>query len=171
MNTIMENEFTLMQSTPVDGNAMDYKVYNGTAYHMETSNEIIGILDRVLNTKQRIRVFYGDINTGICWNDEFETMGYVKRSTGRIKIPLLIPKVNSFGGGGLLDHCIIRITQDKKVLYSHPNFTTGEWEIKEVKKEYPFDAYNNLSGNSASFKTRKQAERYIQFITGKKNSK
>ena len=110
----------------------EYQVVNGTAYHVETPPDVIRILENARisddinpDPKNRVRVHYGDIKTGQCWNEEWDIDGYIGRSTGNIQIPLLVHNRRSLGGPGLLDHCIIRITTTqapRRVLYEHPNY-------------------------------------------------
>ena len=99
-------------------------IINGTTYHDDTPQAVIAYLETARQRKTRIRVFYGDVQTGKSWDDYYDTMGRVGRSTGKSKIPLLIHNARSMGEGAILDHCIIRITIDKQVIYSHPNFHT-----------------------------------------------
>lgn len=40
--------------------------------------------------------------------------GTVGRSTGKVKIPLLVHNSRSMGGGGILTHCIIGIRLSRK---------------------------------------------------------
>lgn len=119
-------------NTITDHNSITYQVINGTAYHVETPDVIIKILEdaRQSNRHIRLRFCYGDTETGRDWGETCDTAGYIGRSTGSIKIPLLIRKVTSYGGGGLLDHCIVRI--EKKVnggsyreVYRHPKYHKG----------------------------------------------
>lgn len=106
---------------------MKYKEINGTSYHKNTKEEIIKTLEYVKEKKIRIEVSYGDVNTGRDWEEIHDTKGYVSRSTGSIKIPLLIYNVRSYGGGALLDHCVVKIvtTRGKEVLYQHSNYHKG----------------------------------------------
>lgn len=99
-----------------------YREVNGTFYHKETKKEVIDILESCLRNDTRIVVDYGDTQTGKSWNEEYDIKGYIGRSTGQIKIPLLVYNKRSRGGGGLLDHCIIKIstTNGGAVLYKHP---------------------------------------------------
>jgi len=83
------------------------KIVNGTSYHDETKPDVIKWLETSRERKQRIRIWYG--KNGQCWNDEYDTIGYVGRSTGNQKIPLLIHNSRSMGGGAILDDCIVRI--------------------------------------------------------------
>lgn len=107
----------------------EYKIVNGTYYHKETPDQVIEILEgsRLSYREKRLRVHYGDTKTGKDWMEQYDIMGYVGRSMGPIKIPLLIHNKRSMGGGGMLDHCIVKITETvkpHKVLYQHPKYHT-----------------------------------------------
>lgn len=106
----------------------EYKVVNGMSFDIRTNDKVIAVLDNALRNRTRIRVHYGDIETGKDWNDVYDVTGYVGRSSGSIKIPLLVHNTRSMGGGGLLDHCIIKITTSagKHLLYQQPNYHTNE---------------------------------------------
>lgn len=101
-----------------------YKVVNGTSYHRETPDHIINVLESVRNNQTRITVSYGDIETGRDWNEVYDITGTIGRSTGDIKIPLLVHNRRSMGGCALLDHCIVKIVRSrgKTVLYQHPKY-------------------------------------------------
>lgn len=86
-------------------------IVNGTTYHDETPKEVIDILERSRNTRLRLRIHYGDTETGCEWGDV--ERGHVGRSSGQIKIPLVIKTRNSLGGAGVLDHCIVLIAESK----------------------------------------------------------
>jgi len=75
---------------------------------------------------ERMRFHYGDPKTGQLWGDV--VVGYVGRSTGRVKIPLVVHNSRSYGGQGLLDDCILLVDEARKnrhggrdVYYRHPN--------------------------------------------------
>ena len=48
-------------------NGRHYKVYNGTWYCLDTPDGVIYILDGAMKNHKRIRVFYGDTETGRDW--------------------------------------------------------------------------------------------------------
>lgn len=153
-----------------------YIEVDGTYYSEGTNKRIIEILERARIFNQKIRVFYGDITTGRCWNDEFDTMGTIGRSSGTIKIPLLIKNSRSSGGGGILDNCIVRITIDKKNVYKHKNFHQGMFTMQEVndgellQNGYTHEVLND--GNThARFTSEDKAKRYIDFMLGNSNRK
>lgn len=176
MTTTFSN-ITAETVTLANGQTETYKVANDTYYHAEAEDAVIHALEKARTNKSRIRLFYGDTATGKCWNEEFDIMGTIGRSCGSVKIPLLINNANSIGGTGILDHCIIKVveTKSKRTLFEHPNFDVGVLELREA------DAYTTTQGyphsvfvdgvNQANFKTKEQAQRYIDFIKGLRNSK
>lgn len=98
---------------------MNYKVVDGTSYHEETSDDVIRVLEACRKDGTRIRMDYGDVNTGKSWGEIYDVVGRVSRSCGQSKIPILLHNKRSMGGGAILDHCIIAIHTSKgdKVLY------------------------------------------------------
>ncbi len=113
-------------NTITDSYGITYQIVNGTAYHADTPPQVIDILEKCLHSRRqyRFRIWDGDRNTGRAWGD-IET-GYIERSTGPIKIPILISNTRSLGGPGLLDHCIVKIEyankKDGGILYQHKDF-------------------------------------------------
>lgn len=105
----------------------DYKIVNGTFYKKDTPDEVIDILEDSRINKTRLIFDFGDIKTGQSWGEVDDIAGHVGRSTGNIKIPLLIKTSRSFGGGALLDNCIVKISlsKGKKVLYQHKNYKSA----------------------------------------------
>jgi len=120
---------TVTEKLP-NGNTIKYKIRNDTAYHEKTPENIIQILEsaRTSNRLTCLRFCFGDVETGRDWGEVYDTTGYIGRSTGSIKIPLLIKTATSSGGGGILDHCIVRIERkehDDKTyheVYRHPKY-------------------------------------------------
>jgi len=104
-----------------------YNVVNGTSYHVETTKNVIDILEAARVNRVRIVVDYGDTTTGKSWGETRDIHGYVGRSTGINKIPLLVYNSRSYGGGAMLDHRVIKITESKggRVLYQHTNYRTS----------------------------------------------
>src|ERR1035437_10026036 len=86
-----------------------YKVCNGTYYNIKTSDSVIHTLETARLLNSRITLDYGDVKTGRSWGEVNDITGYIGRSTGPVKIPILLYKVTSSGGGGILDSCILSI--------------------------------------------------------------
>lgn len=104
---------------------VDYSEYyecDGTWFHASTPVTVVHILQDAQRRRERLVLWYGDNKTGRAWGD-IET-GYIGRSTGAIKIPLLVHNSRSTGGPAILDDCIVKIatSRGRKVLYQHPEF-------------------------------------------------
>ena len=115
-----------------------YLISNGTSYYENTPEELIRVLDQCLMNRNTIRVYYGDVKTGIVWNEEHDVRGRIGRSTGTIKIALLCHPL-SHGGGALLSDCILKVVdiKTKRVVYQADNFIAPVVGIK-----------NNFHGDS-----------------------
>jgi hypothetical protein len=152
-----------------------YKEFNGMSFGENTPNDVCRILADACENKYRIRVFYGDPETGKSWNDEFDTIGTVGRSTGTIKIPLLIKTKRSNGGGGILDDKILKIVDlsTKSILYQHQNYKRDTFIClyKSVSSDEAIVCINEESNVYANCKTMKQALRLCDFMNGLKHSK
>lgn len=161
-----------MNKTLVKGSdGKTYQVVNGTFYHEKTPEAVIKWLETSRVRRQRIRNFYGDAETGRDWMNEYDVLGIVGRSTGDIKIPLLIANSRSHGGGGILDHCIVRIaTKDASGrlvdVYKHPHYRLPSFKIREV----PHGRFEVMADNvtEARFDAGERAERWISFIRGER---
>lgn len=167
------NEYKTVTMQYGAGNYITYKVVNGTAYHMATPMAVVRELEFARLQSRRIRIFYGDAETGEDWCAEYNVIGTIGRSTGIIKVPLLLKKITSYGGGALLDHCIVKITENKRVIYQHKNYHIGELTIKDADKDAKEKGYilavcknGKLQVN---FKTYKDAQNYITFLKGERN--
>ena len=118
-----------------------YKVVNGISYHENTPDAVIRVLENAMRTNKRIRIFYGDTETGRDWMEIYDTIGTIGRSCGQNKIPLLIKNSRSYGGCAILTDCIVKITIDKEVVYKHPKYYLPEMEIKEANDTLKADGY------------------------------
>ena len=132
----------------------EYKIRDGTSWDARTSDEVIDVLEKARRNHTRLHLSSGYTEyhaanwekaagsllmkeplgakvLGRDWLEENNTCGYIGRSTGSIKIPLLINNKRSIGGPGLLDHCIVRIrtTRGGRVLWQHPNYHHGKITI------------------------------------------
>jgi hypothetical protein len=140
---------------------------SGTCLNADTPDAVADILESYRMNQRRIRLFYGNLETGQSWHEENDVVGRIGRSTGPIKVPLLL-EPGECGGPALLDQCIIRIDTPKKVLYQHDNFQTGEFSlIGSNSKRLPWEVWINQSCH-ARFKDKTQARQYMEFLQGKR---
>lgn len=149
----------------------NYIEHNSYWFNPETNIEVMKVISSLncYNSRQRVRLFLGDAKTGKCWNEENDVCGYIGRSAGKIKIPLLINNVNSMGGGAILTHCIVAIyTTSGRCLYKHGKLDFGLWETSgELFEDYTQAVYCDKL-LQARFKTYKQADNYVKFMTAKR---
>jgi hypothetical protein len=156
-----------------NNNIITYERENdtATAYHKETPTAIREILEDALESRDRLRLFFGDTKTGRDWNEEHDVIGYIGRSTGKVKIPLLINNARSSGGGAILDHRIVKIMEGNRVRYQHPKYKIGDFSALPSKtKGYYTDVF--IDGVLvARFKKPGQAGRWIAFMKGERNGR
>ncbi|KKM28205.1 hypothetical protein LCGC14_1567040 [marine sediment metagenome] len=118
--------------TVIDSNGVKFQQYNGTCYHHEINKTMIMLLEHIRICQTRVRFYWGDVKTGRDWGDDCDVKGRIGRSSGSVKIPILLYNSRSTGGGAILDHCIVKITKTNGgyVLYEHPNY-----HIKKVRTQ------------------------------------
>jgi hypothetical protein len=150
-------------------NNQGYQVAHGTYYHKEPPAAVIGVLEQVRKGGVRIRLSYGDTETGRDWLDEFSVEGTISRSIGPVKVPILLARRTSFGGPALLDHCIVNIRRTGKggrVLYKHPKYHMPTFAVQPSTLP-GFEAEVLADGKvHARFGTIAQAMRWIGKMTG-----
>lgn len=138
-----------------------------TTFDPNTPPEVQRVLESVRSSGVRIRVFYGH-EDGRDWHEENDVQGYVSRTMGPIKAPLLVNNARSSGGSCLLTACIVKIidTKSKRVLYQHSNYQAGTFEIRPaVDTGYSEGVWidNQLH---AQFKKPGQAARWVRKMRG-----
>jgi hypothetical protein len=104
-------------------------VVHGMSFNEGTNEKVIEVLSMVQKDRRRVRVWFGDVLTGKSWDEENDVCGYIGKSTGMNKIPLLIHNEKSFGGGALLCDSIVKIvdTKSKVIYYQHENFSQSNF--------------------------------------------
>ena len=143
-----------------------YKEINGMSFDVNTPQSICNILSNAHAYNWRIRVFYGDAETGKSWNEEFDTIGNVGKSCGKIKIPLLIKNKRSVGGGAILDNCILKIVdiRTNEILYQNSKFIATKFECIGNKVFADGIIYANCKNTN-------QAQRLCNFMNGLRHNK
>lgn len=153
----------------------NHPAHHQTFYEPGTPEQVKRVLEDARVNHTRIRVFYGDQETGRDWNEENDVTGTVARTMGPIHSPILVANSRSHGGSIPLTNCIVKImeTRTKRVLYQHPKYHSGTFTMRPVAAdECPTApdlkfAVDRDGKTHARFKTEKQAQRYIDRMTGK----
>lgn len=141
---------------------------SGVSYNVTTPRAVVNALEAARRNRDRVRLFYGDAKTGRNWMDEYDVTGRVSNSMGPVKIPILVAKENSTGGGGILDDCIVRMLVNGREVYRHPTFNMPELTIKLEDGLWWVKADGK---RHASFSTKDKAERWVAFMKGDRLSK
>ncbi|MFZ4582578.1 MAG: hypothetical protein ACOYM7_08000 [Paludibacter sp.] len=106
-----------------------YLVQDQFSFTSDTDIKVMHVINQLFKNKFRFRLWYGDTETGESWSEEYDTIGTVGRSTGTVKIPLLIKRSNSYGGMAILTGSIIKIVNIETgfALYVHPKFNQKQF--------------------------------------------
>lgn len=146
-----------------------------TWYDGRTPAAVQVALENLRKSRHRARVFYGDVETGRSWLDENDVVGRLSRSSGPMKVPLLM--VDALGGTALLTHCIVRlidVTTGQEV-YRHPAFHLPKLELGEAAsydKPLGFthavkvEARTGEMDLAANFRSKQAAENWLAFMAG-----
>ena len=106
-------------------NIDNYQEVNGTFYSKDTPIEVINALEYCRKNNIKVRFCYGDQETGKDYKWQNDTVGYIRRSMGPIKVPILICNKKSTGGPALFDKEVVKIQSSKKnglVYYCHKTY-------------------------------------------------
>jgi len=160
------------------------KIVNGTDYGANTPDEVIRVLEAARLGRYRVHISLGytteekaangvgSKTVGEDWLEEFQSTGYIGRSTGTSKIPLMVHNARSMGGGAILLDCIVRIrlaSGSGRVLYQHPKYHHGKIEIRRSVVPLQLDDGRTLTvevtrngEEQARFENMGQARRYVR---------
>lgn len=146
----------------------DYIEYKGLYFHPYTTQGVMEKVAYYYESGKRLRVFFGDYKTGKDYGETYDIIGTLGRSTGRIKIPLLIKRSNSSGGGPLSTYMIVRIldVETMKDVYLHPTYTLPTIETK-VHPGYKNITEVFINGQKVTeFQREEQVKKFTDFIKG-----
>lgn len=142
-----------------------------------TLPEVGKILEHLLAQRVRCRIWYGNTETGLAWPDEYDVTGYIGRSTGTRRVPLMIHDTTSIGGGALMTAKILRIDViwSRQTLYKHPLFHT-KFERATISEAHsdcgvPYDVIDDDGECVAAFRSESSARRWIAFMRGERYAK
>ena len=112
---------------------------DGTWYDPRTPIDVIKVLEEAMKTKERVRFIFGNTD-GYVYLDEYGVMGTVGRSTGRIKVPILIHSSRSNYGNAIMTQSILRIDAKRRGnivrLYESPSIRLPQLYAKQEGEEW-----------------------------------
>ena len=150
----------------------DYKVVDGVSFYEGTKESVINILLDAMKHRDRIRIFFGDAESGADWCETFGNMGTIGLSCGPNKVPLFKHYVRSTGGiccifrnEEISTNSIVKITRNKKVIYKHPKYNC------DIKIDGDYIVDNNRKNVSYFWsKDENKRKRFFEFLKGTRNN-
>jgi hypothetical protein len=138
-----------------------------TYFDPGTSPAVMQVLESCRKSHRRVRLVFGDTRTGQSWFDEFDVVGPVGRSTGWLKVPLLI-EAGGVGGGAILTACLLCIIdwQSGAALYTHSAFQIPDLRLvptSDVDRPWGVEHQQN---ELARFRDIGKAGAYLAFMRG-----
>ena len=147
--------------------------FQDAGWKYKENEKLWEVLSSLVHSGRRVRVWYGDTETGRSWTEEYGVTGTIGRSTGKIAVPILVGNSRSCCGGALLDDCIIRIDdiKAKRTVYRLDNFHVERLEVAVASgTEYPYRVMQHKDSGGvqdvAGFKDGDAALRWIGFMYG-----
>lgn len=140
----------------------------GTWFDPDTPTKVRRLIECYRKAGSSLRVCYGDAKTGRDWLEENDVIGRVGRSTGVLKVPLLVAD-NDCGGFPMLDACIVRMldARSRQEIYRHPSYHHGVMEIREATAGHPYTHGVWVDGqNCANFSSYGKAAHWVAFMDG-----
>ena len=142
-----------------------FKVVDGVYFNEGTNDSVINVLLDAMKYKDRIRVFFGDAESGTDWCETYDTMGTIGLSYGPTKVPLLIHSIRSMGGDAIATDSIVKITRNKKVIYQHPNYNC------DIKFNGDYIVDSNCKDKTYFYsKDETKRKRFFEFLKGTRNN-
>jgi hypothetical protein len=138
-----------------------------TYFDPGTDLKLVGVLEHCRQWVTLVRLVLGDTSTGESWLDECDVVGRIGRSTGSLKVPLLIAPGDD-GGPAILTTCILAVIawQTGRFLYRHPAFRAPELSIRpSIEPGYAWDVLRDAE-TIARFRDIAQAGGYVAFMRG-----
>jgi len=182
---------------PADGSLALYAAYQAllqrfalhpasrqTWYNTETDPKLVHALNAAYRNSRLVRIFLGNRETGLDWCEENNVTGFIGRSSGTFKVPLLLEAYRtgsaSFESAGYGDPinttAVLRIVEvlSQKELYRHPKYRAPSFKVKGASEDlrklgYFFSVVRTDQGSGetvANCKTEGEAYGYVSFMLG-----
>lgn len=124
-----------------------------------------------------LRLFYGDPETGRDWCEEHETTGFIGRSMGPMRVPLILEPLlddvrditSSKYGGSINTVNVLRIIDVRRAeeIYRAKNYVLPQFAIEVKEGDVASPVVVKRDGNSvAAFDSNEKAAQWIAFMQG-----
>ena len=138
-----------------------------TYFDPGTDAKAARVLESCRTHERKVRLILGDTSTGEPWLEEHDVIGRIGRSTGSLKVPLLI-EPGEHGGCAILCACLLAIVdwESGDFLYRHAAYREADLSIKPSGDADR--SWNVLRREEvvASFRDIGKAGAYLAFMRG-----
>ena len=138
-----------------------------TYFDPGTDAKAARVLESCRTRERKVRLILGDTSTGEPWLEEHDVVGRIGRSTGSLKVPLLI-EPDEHGGCAILCACLLAIVdwESGDFLYRHAAYREADLSIKPSGDADR--SWNVLRREEvvASFRDIGKAGAYLAFMRG-----
>lgn len=125
------------------------------------------ILEDLRVSQEVVRLILGDTATGRTWLDEHDVVGRIGRSTGLLKVPLLVPVGERAGDAILSAHVLAVINWSSgRYLYRHARLQLPNLAIDQQGEHRRPWRVTQDGQEIASFRDLGQAGAYVAFMRG-----
>lgn len=138
-----------------------------TWHDPDASHKVCKIIDRCIKNGTRVRLFYGDTDSGRDWREENDVLGTIGRTLGPFKSPILIPKGKN-GGTMVLERHLVKImdADSRHTLWAHERYKAPVFSIREDgKPKFPF-AVTMDGMTTCRFTSFAKAAAWVAFMAG-----
>jgi hypothetical protein len=139
-----------------------------TYFDPGTPDMVRALLERYRNNGKLVRLFLGDHASGRDWGEENDLVGYIGRSAGHMRVPLLM-EPGEHGGPAILTRCVVRIldVETGREVYRTRNYQVPDVSLHPCtdKQGYTWEARRD-GALHARFKDVEEAAEWCGFIRG-----
>lgn len=139
-----------------------------TTFDPHTAEAVKALLENARLKHLRLRLYMGDAATGLDWNEEHDVLGYISRSMGPIRVPILIKTQASSGGPAILTACIVKLqsVDGKRVLWQHTAYHSRTFTLGPAVNDPYIEAVYRDGSLHAQFKKSGDAGKFIDKMLG-----
>ena len=158
-----------------NGSTIEYKIVNGTAYHKDTPMEVVAVLEASRQHDIRIRLLLRRRRDRPRLDGRVRDDGSCRQERGTDQDPDP-SEATEQQRGPHSDDCIVKITAHGETLYQHPKYHQPSLSLRPcddpemIKLGYTTEVLMD-DKVVARFATEAQAQRWISFMKGERNSK
>lgn len=138
-----------------------------TYFDPGTDHKAARVLEQCRNAGTKVRLILGDTSTGRTWLDEYGVVGRIGRSTGTLKVPLLIEQ-GEYGGCAILTASLLAIVDwdSGMFIFRHPAYRTPDLSIwRGEQADRPWEVHD-ATNIAARFPDVGKAGAYVAFMCG-----